>query len=148
MEVSDLPVEEVSLGLEQGSREPEWVPTTKSRQEVTSWLLVATIGRNDAAQYPVNRRIKPGEPAESYHNRTTLVQWSDKKCQVLSFPGRKAYGEVKGLSNDRVGGSVHEVESYWRNVVSWKVLSLNKVRIDEGVGRSGVHKGFKDRVWD
>ena len=37
------------------------------------------------------------------------------------------YGEVKGLSNDRVGGSVHEAESYWWDFVSWKVLSLNKV---------------------
>ena len=52
------------------------------------------------------------------------------------------------MSNDRVGGSVHEAESYWWNVVSQKMLSLNKVRVDKGVGRSGVHKGFKDRVWD
>ena len=77
-----------------------------------------------------------------------MVQWSDKKCQILSFPGRKAYGEVKGLSDDRVGGSVHKVESYWWNVVSWEVLSLNKVRVDEGVRRSRVHKGFKDCVGD
>ena len=47
------------------------------------------------------------------------------------------------MSDDRVGGSVHKAESYWQNVVSQKVLSLNKVRIDEGVGRSGVHEGFK-----
>ena len=73
---------------------------------------------------------------------------SDKKCQILSFPSRKVYGEVEGLSNDRVRGSVHEVESNWWNVVSRKVLSLNKVRVDKGVGRSGVHKGFKDRVRD
>ena len=64
------------------------------------------------------------------------------------FPGRKAYGEVKGLSNDRVGGSVHERELYWWDVVSRKMLSLNKVRVNKGVGRSGVHKGFKDCVWD
>ena len=43
-------------------------------------------------------------------------------------------------------GSIHEVELNWWNVVSWKVLSLNKVRVDKGVGRSGVHKGFKDCV--
>ena len=64
----------------------------------------------------------------------------------MSFPGRKAYGEVKGLSNDRIGGSVHEAESYWRNVAGREVLSLNEVRGDERVGRSGVHKGFKDRI--
>ena len=53
------------------------------------------------------------------------------------------YGEVKGLSDDRVGGSVHKAESYWRNVVSQEVLSLNKVRVDKRVRRSGVHEGFK-----
>ena len=77
-----------------------------------------------------------------------MVQWSDKKCQILSFPSRKAYGEVKGLSNDRIGGSVHEAESYRWNVVSRKVLNLNKVRVDKGVRRSGVHEGFKDCVGD
>ena len=77
-----------------------------------------------------------------------MVQWSDKKCQVLSFPGRKAYEEVKGLSNDTVGGSVHEAESYWWNVVSQEVLSLNEARVDKGVRRSRVHKGFKDGVGD
>ena len=56
------------------------------------------------------------------------------------------YREVKGLSNDRVGGSIHEAESNWQNVVSRKVLNLNKVRVDKGVGRSRVHKGFKDHV--
>ena len=73
---------------------------------------------------------------------------SDKKCQVLSFPGRKVYGEVKGLSNNRVGSSVHEAELYWQDVVSQKVLSLNKVRVNERVRRSRVHKGFKDCVRD
>ena len=63
------------------------------------------------------------------------------------FP-RKAYGEVKGLSNDTVGGSIHEAESYWWNVVSREVLSLNEARVNKGVGRSGVHKGFKDHVGD
>ena len=88
----------------------------------------------------------------SQWNPSTIVQpWSngprsDKKCQILSFPGRKAYGEVKGLTNDRIGGSVHEAESYWRNVVGREVLSLNEVRVDERVRRSGVHKGFKDRI--
>ena len=106
------------------------------------------MAENDVAQYPVNQRIKLGEPAVSWHNHTTLVQWSDKKCQILSFPGRKAYGEVEGLSNDRVAGSIHEVELNWWNVVSWKVLSLNKVRVHKRVGRSGVHKGFKDCVGD
>ena len=52
------------------------------------------------------------------------------------------------MSNDSIGGSVYEAESYWQDVVSWKVLSLNKVRVDKGVGRSGVHEGFEDRVWD
>ena len=50
------------------------------------------------------------------------------------------------MSDDRVGGSVHKAESYWWNVVSREVLSLNKVRVDERVERSRVHKGFKDRV--
>ena len=58
------------------------------------------------------------------------------------------YGEVKGLSNDRIGGSVHEVESNWQNIVSWKVLSLNKVRVDKGVGRSRVYEELKDCVGD
>ena len=48
------------------------------------------------------------------------------------------------MSNDRVGGSVHEVELNWQYVVSQKVLNLNKVRVNESVRRSGVHKGFKD----
>ena len=56
------------------------------------------------------------------------------------------YGEVKGLSNDRVGGSVHEAELYWWDVVGREVLSLNEARVNEGVRRSGVHKGFKDHV--
>ena len=52
------------------------------------------------------------------------------------------------MSNDRVGGSVHEVELYWRNVVGREVLSLDKVGVNKGVRRSGVHEGFKDRVGD
>ena len=52
MEVSDLLAEEVSLGLEQGSEEPEWVPTTKSRQGVMSWLLAATTGGKQCGPIP------------------------------------------------------------------------------------------------
>ena len=43
-------------------------------------------------------------------------------------------------------GSIHEAELNWWNVVSWKVLSLNKVRVNKRVRRSGVHKGFEDHV--
>ena len=86
----------------------------------------------------------------SQRNPSTIVQpWSNgvtKNVRCLSFPNRKAYGEVKGLSNDRIGGSVHEAESYWWNVVGREVLSLDEVRVDERVGRSGVHKGFKDHI--
>ena len=52
------------------------------------------------------------------------------------------------MTEFEVPSGVHETESYWRDVVSRKMLSLNKVRVDKGVGRSRVHKGFKDRVWD
>ena len=52
------------------------------------------------------------------------------------------------MSDDRVGGSVYKAESYWWNVAGREVLSLSKVRVDERVGGSGVHEGFKDRVRD
>ena len=35
------------------------------------------------------------------------------------------------MSNDRIGGSVHEAELYWWNVVSQEALSLNKVSDSE-----------------
>jgi len=34
-----------------------------------------------------------------------------------------------------------------QNAISGKMLSLNKHRIDEGVGGSGVHGGFEDHIW-
>ena len=43
-------------------------------------------------------------------------------------------------------GSINELELDRWNSISGKMLSLNKCRINKGVGRSGIHKGLKDCV--
>ena len=47
--------------------------------------------------------------------------------------------EVLSMRKSQIGG-IH--------IVSWKVLSLKKVRVNKRVGRSRVHKGLKDCVRD
>src|SRR6266481_7647116 len=108
--------------------------------------MLQCLAESYAAQYPVNQRIEAGEPAVSKHNCATVVQWSDKECQVLSFPGREAKLQVKGLCNGRVRCSVYEMKLDWQNAIGREMLSLDKWSIYERVRLSGIHKGLEDHI--
>ena len=54
--------------------------------------------------------------------------------------------QVQSLRDDRIGSSINESEFDRWNAICWKMLSLNKHRINERVGRSGIHKGLQDHI--
>jgi len=43
-------------------------------------------------------------------------------------------------------GSIDESKFDRQNAICREVLSLNKYRIDEGVGRSGITRDFRDHI--
>jgi len=51
--------------------------------------------------------------------------------------------QVQSLQDDRIGGSINESKFDRWNAICREVLSLNEYRIDEGVRRSGIHKGLQ-----
>src|SRR6266481_7965824 len=54
-----------------------------------------------------------------------MVQWSEKECQVLSFPSREAKLQVKGLCNGRVRHSIYETKLDRRDAIGREMLSLD-----------------------
>ena len=60
----------------------------------------------------------------------------------MGFPSRKADLQVQSLRDDRIEGSINESKFYRWNAICREVLSLNKYRIDEGVGRSRIRTIF------
>src|SRR6266481_3873187 len=108
--------------------------------------MLQHLAESYVAQYPVNQRIEAGEPVVSKHNYATVVQWSDKECQVLSFPGREVKLQVKGLRNGRVRCSVYETKLDWWNAIGREMLSLDECSIYERVRQSGIHKGLEDHI--
>jgi len=108
-------------------------------------FVLRQLPEKDAAQYPVNWGIVAGEQrilVQSYNSGPT--EWH--KSQILGFPGRKVDLQVQGLRDDRIGGSINESKFDRWNAICREVLSLNEYIIDEGVGRSRIHKGLQDRV--
>jgi len=56
--------------------------------------------------------------------------------------------QVQSLRDDGIGSSIDESEFDRQNAICREVLILNEYRINKGVGRSGIHKGIQDHIWE
>jgi len=108
-------------------------------------FMLQWLPEKDAAQYPVNRGIVAvSQRYPSTSCNSGPMEWH-KKVRFW-IPSRKADLQVQGLWDDRIGGSINELKFDRRNAICRKVLSLNEYRVNDGVRRSGIHKGLQDCI--
>ena len=75
----------------------------------------------------------------------TLVQWSDVNSQILdSLVGNQIFKSSACEMMELEVPLMSQLDS--QNAISQEILSLNKHRINEGVGRSRIHKGLQDHI--
>ena len=94
-----------------------WVDYFRTWQRCRQWksldggwclgFRLQQLAERNVAQYPIYHRIEAGEPTVSQHNCATLVQRSDKECQILNFPSRKSDRQIQWLSDDRAWHSIY-----------------------------------------
>ena len=96
---------------------------------------------SECAQLPVNQRIVVVEPIESKNHRTRRIKLCYKETERSNISGRKSDWQLHSLSDGAVRSAVEKTKSNGRNRRRIEI-SMCKIGVDEGMGRTQINKGL------